>query len=44
MRFWLIDLPALVVTLLFRAYFVFLAAMALICFGYVIAAFLSLAR
>lgn len=32
MRFWLLDLPALIVTLLFRAYAVCLAAMTLLCF------------
>lgn len=36
MRFWLIDLPALIVTLLFKAYAVFIAAMALVCFVLVI--------
>lgn len=41
-RFWLIDLPALIVTFAFRAYAVFLAAMALICFGLVIAELLRL--
>jgi hypothetical protein len=32
MRFWLIELPALIVTLLFKAYMVFIAAMTLVCF------------
>lgn len=32
LRFWLIDLPALLVTLLFKAYAIFLAGMGLLCF------------
>ncbi len=31
MRFWLIDVPALIITLWFRAYLVTLAAMAFLC-------------
>lgn len=36
MRFWLIELPALMVTVAFRAYGIFLAAMTLILFGFII--------
>jgi len=32
MWFWIIDLPALIVTWLFRLYFMVLAALALVCF------------
>ena len=32
MRYWLIDLPALIVTGIFRAYCVFLAVMTILCF------------
>jgi energy-converting hydrogenase Eha subunit E len=43
MRFWLLDLPALIVTLIFRAYAVCLAAMAILCFGSVIYSLAALA-
>lgn len=36
MRFWLLDLPALIVTLLFRAWAITVAAMTLLCFVSVI--------
>lgn len=32
MRFWLLELPALIVGFLFRAYLICLTAMALLCF------------
>lgn len=33
LRFGLIELPALIITWVFRAYFVFLAVMTILCFG-----------
>ena len=41
MKFWLIDLPAFIVTIIFRAYFVFLAVMTILCFGSVIIAIVA---
>lgn len=42
MRFWFIDAPAILVTGLFWAYGVTLAAMALLCWGAVIYSLLAL--
>jgi hypothetical protein len=41
MKFWLLELPALIVTWMFRAYGIFIAAMTLICFVWVIGTLLG---
>jgi hypothetical protein len=43
MRFWIIDLPAFLIDGVFKAYFVFIAVMALLCFGMVLIALASAA-
>lgn len=43
MRFWLLDLPALLVTLIFRAWAICLAAMTMLCFLSIIYSLAALA-